>query len=92
VNKQEADAIIGKAFEERMSAKNKDGSLQRRDDASWHLQGWAFRQGWLCALNSLVTDKEIAKRKWNEYWEAEGQYWGNPEVVRDFPDWLDQRE
>jgi len=40
------DGIIINAFEERMSAKNKDGSLQKRDDESWHLQGWAFKQGW----------------------------------------------
>ena len=32
--------------------------------------------------------KEIAIRKWEEYWEEEGQHWGNPEVVKDFPSWL----
>ena len=39
-----------------------------------------------------ITEKETAKRLFEEYWEQEGQYWGNSEVVRDFYNWLDQTE
>ena len=51
------------------------------------------RRNWEEVANEILALKhEIAKQLWDEYWEAEGQHWGNPEVVRDFPSWLDNNK
>lgn len=42
---------ITNAYIKRFSSKNKDGSLQERNDQNWHLMGYAFREGWKSALD-----------------------------------------